>query len=473
MNESVQPQFRFPKLGLDAAILRRMRSIKKEAGLFVVLAIVSIVFSFDIVSAQVETPTERRARLEQELASIERDISEKRGVLSEKQKERQSLERDIAILDDQIAVAQKQIKHRDLSIARIRDDITDKRVAIVEVDKKVARSEQSLAQIIRRTREIDDVSFAELILSGSITELFEDIDSFERLQEDLGKSFDEMATLRSDLSTRKEVLEEKRTEEEQLRTIQVLEKKAIEQKEKEKQGILTVTKGVEKSYQQLIAEREKQASAIRAALFDLRDSAAIPFGTAYQYAKDASRATGVRPAVILAVLRQETNLGENVGQCLLTNSPNKGDGKGKNTGRFFAKVMKPDRDVDPFLAITAELGIDPFAQVVSCPQSVGYGGAMGPAQFIPSTWVLYKERLAGLTGHNPPNPWSARTAIFATALLMADNGADGGTRASERIAALKYFAGGNWNKKSFAFYGDSVMSFADKYQLDIDILEGR
>lgn len=450
-----------------------MRSTRSAVLFFVALTFLSAFFAFIPVYAQTESPEERRARLEQELASIEQDISQKRGVLSEKQKERQSLERDISILDSQIAVAQKEIKHRDLSIARIRDDITDKKVAISEVDKKLARSEQSLAQILRRTREIDDVSFAQLVLAGSMTQLFEDIDSFEQVERDLDKSFDEMAILRSDLSERKVVLEDKKSEEEDLRQLQLLEKQTIEKKEKEKQGILTVTKGVEKTYQQLIAEREKQAATIRAALFDLRDSGAISFGSAYQYAKEASAGTGVRPAVILAVLRQETNLGENVGQCLLTNSPSKGDGKGKNSGKFIAKIMKPDRDVDPFMAITAELGIDPFAQVVSCPQSVGYGGAMGPAQFIPSTWMLYKKRLSSLTGQAMPNPWNARTAIYATGLLMADNGGDGGTRASERTAALKYFAGGNWNKRAFAFYGDSVMEFADQYQEDIDILEGR
>lgn len=440
---------------------------------FVTLTVFGVLFSSVHVYAQVETPEQRRARLERELAEIEKDIAEKRGVLSEKQKERQSLERDISVLDGQITVAQKEIKHRDLTISKLHDDITDKRVAITEVDKKVARSQDSLAQLLRRTREIDDISLAELVLGGSLTDFFEDIDTFEQLQRNLDQSFEEMATLRSDLSTRKEVLEEKQGEEEQLRTVQVLEKKQIEQKEKEKQGILTVTKGVEKSYQQLIADREKQAAAIRSALFGLRDSAAIPFGKAYEYAKDASAATGVRPAVILAVLRQETNLGENIGQCLLTNDPTKGNGKGKNTGRFFANVMKPDRDVDPFMQITAELGLDPTAQVVSCPQVIGYGGAMGPAQFIPSTWMLYRARLAQATGTNPPNPWDARTAIIATALLMADNGANGGTRVSERTAALRYFAGGNWNKPAFAFYGDSVMGFADSYQADINILEGK
>jgi len=403
-----------------------------------------------------ETVEERRARLEQELAVIEQDIVQKRGVLSEKQKERTSLERDIAILDNQIAIAQQQIKHRDLTLSKIRDDIGDKQVAITELDKKVSRSATSLAQILRRTREIDDISLTELILSGSITDFFKDIDDFERVERALDVSFDEMAVLRDDLSARKQTLESRQSEEEQLRRLQVLERQAIEKKEKEKQQILTVTKGEEKTYQTLIADRERQAAQIRSALFGLRDSTAISFGVAYQYAKEASVLTNVRPAVILGILREESNLGENVG-----------------TGNW--KVdMHPTRDQPVFAELMKELGLNPDTMPVSKKPSYGWGGAMGPAQFIPSTWVLYKDRIARISGENPPSPWTARTAIFASALLMADNGADAGTRAAERLAALRYFAGwANARKAAYAFYGDDVMSFADRYQKDIDILEGR
>ncbi len=424
-----------------------------------------------LVSA--ETAEERRARLEQELASIEQDIQAKRGDLTVLQKERTSLERDIAIIDAKIDAAKLSIKQRDVAITKLQDDIVDKVEAIGHVDTRVEKGAESLAQLLRRTREIDDLSLVELALGeGNLGRFFEEVDSFEQIQTALDQSFKEMATLRADLATRKDVLEDRRLEEEDLRQIQVLQKQKIERDEREKQNILKATKGQEKEYQKLIADREKEAASIRSALFNLRDSGAIPFGTAYQYAKDAEARTGVRAALILAVLRQETNLGENVGQCLLTNSPNKGDGKGVNTGRAFSGVMKASRDVDPFLKITGELGIDPFSQVVSCPPGYGYGGAMGPAQFIPSTWMLYKERLATITGTNPPNPWDARTAIFATSLLMLDNGADKGTRAAERLAALRYFAGwGNANKAAYAFYGDGVMEFADDYQRDIDILE--
>ena len=341
--------------------------------------------SYPVLSAS-ETLEERRARLESQLAEIEKDISEKRGVLSEKQKERTSLERDIGILDDQIAVAQKQIKHRDLTISKIRDDISVKKTAIGEVDKKVSRSEQSLAQLIRRTREIDDTSLAEVLLRGSLSELFQDIDNFETLQRDLDHSFDEMAALRADLSLRKEVLEDKQGEEEQLRRIQVLEKQAIEKREKEKQQILTVTKGQEKAYQELIAERERQASVIRSALFELRDGKAISFGNAYQFAKEAEVKTGVRPALVLAILREETNLGENIG-----------------TGNWKTD-MHPTRDQPVFQEITRELGLDPNSMPVSRKPSYGWGGAMGPAQFIPSTWIQYKDRIARASAESPPRP---------------------------------------------------------------------
>ncbi|MBI4129011.1 MAG: lytic murein transglycosylase [Parcubacteria group bacterium] len=429
----------------------------RSGALFAVTALSVIVF-FGLfpLSLNAETPEERRARLEQELVLIEKDIAEKRGSLSEKQKERATLERDIAILDDQIAIAKRQIKHRDLTISKLRDDIGDKKKAIGDVDKKAARSAQSVAQLIRRTREIDDISLAELMLSGSLTDVFADIDNFEMIQRDLDRSFDEMALLRSDLSSRKVALEGKQSEEEQLRRLQVLEKQAIEKREGEKKNILTLTKGVEKAYQQLIASREQQAAAIRAALFDLRDSKAIPFGKAYEYAKEASDRTGVRAALILAILREESNLGENVG-----------------TGNW-KRDMHPTRDQPIFAQLAQELGFNPDTMPVSKKPSYGWGGAMGPAQFIPSTWVLYKDRIAKTTGENPPNPWTPRTAIFASAILMADNGADSGTYAAERLAALRYFAGWtNAKKAAYAFYGDDVMDFAEEYQRDINILEGR
>ncbi len=424
--------------------------------------------------AYAETEEQRRARLEAELQKIEQEIQVQQVFLDKKSTERQSLERDVAVLDSQISKAQLAIRQRNLSISQIQDEVSDREEAVRLLDAKVGREKDSLAQLIRKTNEIDKMSFVEMLLGqDDLSAIFSDIDSFEVVKVSLSNSFEEIDMAKDQLNEQKEKLEEKHSEELELRQIQLLEKNKVEARKGEKNEILTVTKGQEEIYQKIIEDKRQSAAEIRSTLFSLRGTAAIPFGDAYDYAKEASAKTGVRPALILAILKQETNLGENVGQCLLTNSPNKGDGKGKNTGRAFDQVMKGSRDVDPFMEIVGELGLDPYSQVVSCPPGYGYGGAMGPAQFIPSTWMLYKDRLGKVTGQKPPNPWSPRTAVFATAVLMEDNGADHGSAFAERRAALRYFAGWvNANKPSYAFYGDSVMEIADEMQRQIDILEG-
>ncbi len=56
---------------------------------------------------------------------------------------------------------------------------------------------------------------------------------------------------------------------------------------------------------------------------------------------------------------------------------------------------------------------------------------------------------------------------------MMDNGADRGTYAAEKLAALRYFAGWkNAKNPRYDFYGEGVMDLAAKYQRLINVLEG-
>lgn len=136
--------------------------------------------------------------------------------------------------------------------------------------------------------------------------------------------------------------------------------------------------------------------------------------------------------------------------------------------------MKPTRDVTPFLNITKKLGLDPFNTPVSCPWTIGYGGAMGPSQFIPSTWVMFASRIATNVGVSTPNPWNPEHAIMATAIYMDDLGADAQTFTKERDAACRYYSGRGCMdpKVKNLFYGNAVMDHAERIQEEmIDPLE--
>jgi peptidoglycan hydrolase CwlO-like protein len=402
-----------------------------------------------------DTTANQRAALQAQLDEINTEIQQNQAQLAVEQGQRTSLERDVAILDSKIQQAQLQIKQRNLTITQLKNGIADKQAGIDSLDSQVAAGEESLAQILRRTQEIDDKSFVQRALEGSFSDLFTEISDFETIQRALGNSFTTMATQRSDLSARKAALQDQQQEENDLLQIQVLQQNSLKATEKQKQDLVAAAKGQESIYLQIIAGKQKSAAQIQSALFALNGAThTTSFGDMYSYAKEASVKTGVRPAFILAILREESDLGQNVG-----------------TGNW--KVdMNPTRDAPLFQQICASLGLDPDTQPVSKRQSYGWGGAMGPAQFIPSTWVLYQDRISNATGQNPANPWDPRTATFATAIYMSDLGADADTPAAERRAALKYLAGSHWQNSAYAFYGNAVMGYADEYQQDIDVLNG-
>lgn len=308
--------------------------------------------------------------------------------------------------------------------------------------------------------------------SKDVSAFFNDLDAFTSIKTGLKNLFADIRDAKAQTEKEKADLSVKQNQTADAKYEVESQKQQITSNKTEKQQLLAITTNQETEYKKVLADRQAKAAAIRAALFPLRDASAISFGTALQYAQQAERATGVDPALVLAILTQESNLGANVGQCYLTNDAT-GEGVGKNSGSYFAKVMAPTRDVPPFLELGLELGFDPHHQVVSCPiaSAGGWGGAMGPAQFIPSTWKLYAARVAGANGKSVANPWDPKDAITAMAYLLADNGAAAGGYTAEFNAAARYYAGwGGTNTRAGRTYASQVMAKVSSIQSNIDFL---
>lgn len=431
-----------------------------------------------ITSAQgvARAVSSRQQELQNQLNDLESQIAVQQQLLDTAQNQHQTLQTQINAFNAEIKKTQLQIRAINVAITQLNGDIGVHNQTLSQLSAKLDAEKESLAQILRQTQVLDGYSVVSVALgSQSVSEFFKDLDAFSSIKSSLADSFSQIEQTSSSTEVEKEALQTRLAEQQQLRQVAQVAEQSVQAQENDKQKLLTQTKGVEANYQKLIATTQKTAAQIRTELFTLAGGGGqISLPTAITLAKQAGAATGVRPAFILGILKQETNLGANVGQCLLTNSPSKGDGKGKNTGTPIQGVMKSTRDVDPFIAITSALGLDPFSMPVSCPQSTGYGGGMGPAQFIPSTWVGYQNRIAKLAGHisSPANPWDNLDAFTAIALYMTDLGAAARTPSAERTAALKYFAGSYYNNPRFAPYGDSVMQFASDFQQEINILNG-
>ncbi len=429
----------------------------------------------------------RRAELQAQLNALDSQIADTQSTLNTLHSQHTSLQNQIDTLTAQIKKSQLQLQATQLQIEALKSNIVIQSNTITELSGQLTNEQQTLAQIIRQTNQIDNYSLVEVALSSQdISGFFADLDSFNAINQELNASYHQITDTRSATEDQKSALEDQQTQAQKLATEQSLEEAAIQSEESQKQALLTQTKGQEATEQKIYNVQKQSIAQIQAELFALAGSSgSISLPTAISLAKTAGAATGVQPALILAILKQETDIGKNIGTA------------------HYQEAMNPTRDVPVFLTIAQTIGFDPNTVKVSAAPSYGWGGAMGPAQFIPSTWACYggfvnsttgvcgkgtdgtyagpweynaaKDRIAKLAGHpsTPSNPYNNLDAFTATALLMADNGATAQTFSADREAALRYFAGwGNADNPAYAFYGDDVMAFEAQFESDIQTLGG-
>ncbi len=413
-------------------------------------------------SASAPLSSEEKAQLEFQLSDLEKQIKDHEDTIAQYRKQGTSLKGEIAKLNAQVDKLNLQIKAVTLSLSRLNSEIHDNQQQVTVTQQKIDLNKGAVMAALQSTYESERVSLMTILLQNpNLSDFFSDVNNLMAVQDTLTDRIQQINALKDNLLDQQEDLVAKKAQTAALKALQDKQKKNVVATTQEKSTLLTQTKGQEAAYQTLLKQKQAEAAKIRSRLFELLGGGEMTFETAYELAKNAQRATGVPAALLLAVLDRESALGKNVGKCSYKTAMAPGPPKSKRD------------DITPFLQITSELGIDPEKQLVSCAivSDGAYGGAMGPAQFIPTTWMLYKDRIAAATGSNPPSPWKNSDAFVATALYLKDamsacTGAYSSGDAQIKCAAARYYAGGSWSK-FISSYGSATLNRMNKFEDDI------
>lgn len=411
---------------------------------------------------QCQTKEECEALLKQ----YEDKISQYEKEIGTTQKEKRTLQNQIKIYQDKIKKLDLQIRQGNVMVSDLKQQISQTEVSIDQTAQKIEETKIQLKAGLRALERANQRSVAEAFLTGDdLSGFFNNLARLETINAKVGQGLNRVKAFKVDLANQKDSLDQKKQDLTHLIGVQTLQKQQSSENKKQQEQLLETTQGKEALYQQYLSETKKRATEIRAKLFALIGVSQAPtFGEALEVAKTAASLTRVRPAFLLAVISVESAIGRNVGQCYLVNT---GTGAGIRilNNKIESKTMHPKRDVPYFLNITQILGRDSYKTPISCPVYIngapyGWGGAMGPAQFIPSTWNLYADKLRNLLG-KMSDPWDIKDSFTASALFLADLGATAQSAAKEKTAANKYSGG-------YAGYSRLVMDRAQCIQGFID-----
>lgn len=430
------------------------------------LTVIILLFSFCLPVFSAEVSGSAQAQLEQQLKDLELEIGNLQKQLTLTTSQKNTLANKIK----QLKLKQNELNAL-IKQTAVKIDKLENKISIAETDIKKNNLKQSelqgeLSQMLRVANQSDAQFLISLAAIDGLSELFDEVQNYLNISIGLKNIVNNLRKVNKEITVQKNSLEDQKNDADNLLQVKTIQKQELVNNISEQNELLVKTKGLEANYSSSLSDKKKLAAEIRSRIYELFNTGKqINFGQAVEIAKMANRLTGINTAFVLAILTQESNLGKNVGTCNRLNDPPE---------KSWKVIMKPSRDQEPFQKITDELGLNIDQTPVSCPmrdkngKQIGWGGAMGPAQFIPSTWMGYKNKVAALTGKSTANPWDIRDAFLASGLKLKAAGA-GDTEASWWKAAMIYFSGST--NTQFRFYGDNVVALTKKYQQDIANLE--
>jgi peptidoglycan hydrolase CwlO-like protein len=430
--------------------------ITVSAVFFLVLGSVTAptVFTHASSSTSTKDANVERAQLEVQLRDLESQINQYEGQVASYRKQGSTLSGEISQLNAKIAKLNLQIQATTLTIAQLDKQIAQTEGEITVTQNNIESKKGAISSLLQSVYQSDRTNLVEVFLKRSrLSDFWSDATNISLLQDNLRLAVAQITDLQGQLESQKQQFEASKADAASAAEYQRARANEIAGTKSKKSELLVATKGQESKYQQLLKKTQATAAQIRSRIFQLLGGGELSFEDAYHYAKLASSATGIDAAFILAILDHESALGQNVGQC------------------SYKTAMSPS-NIPIFLELTGQLNLNPETMLVSCPNRDGaYGGAMGPAQFIPSTWSLYADAVSTITGSKPASPWNSADAFVATSLYLRDAMAGCQTIykspvSQQRCTAAKYYAGGRWRHYLWT-YGEAVVTRAQGFAADI------
>ncbi len=402
----------------------------------------------DTASSALVKLQENQARLQAkqaELSNLDKKIKELSNKQSTASTEAELAADQLAFISQELQAAQLQYDQTLLSITVLNRDISESEQEIDRLEAATVDTRQKLRDSLRALYQHDQTSLLDVILgSTNLSGLMTERRAYQTIQQRALQYVVELQQRQQAVTEHIADLEQQQLQMQQLKELQAYQQSDLNEQQNSKHEFLRLKQQQQAQYAREVAETKQTRAEIEQQLFSLRGLGVdLALNDAYQAARFASSLTHIRPALLLAIVKVETNVGETLG-----------------SGQFPDDMHPASRDA--FIKLTEQLKLDRTKAPISRrPSSYqGWGGAMGPGQFMPDTWLGLMPRLSQLMSKPVPDPYALPDALVAVGLMMADRGAANPAMEAEAIG--RYLAGPNW--QYHLWYSARVLAVATEYE---------
>lgn len=378
------------------------------------------------------------AERQKEIDEVNKKIAELSAKRNATAEEAEAIAIAIEQLKAELFKAEKELAKTQATITKV--NITKEKTAddAEAIEQDILRKRDQLTSLVRRLYEHESESIMRIFFTtDTLSDVLSRREEYKMLQKESIAVIKDMHDKQAALIQKKESLEQQAEDLTQLKTLLDGQADNLAEKKETQRKFLAEKKQKQLEFETLIAEAKAARDEINKSIFTLQNGKVnVSLNTAVDMAKFASKVTGVRAAIIIAVLKIESGVGSNLGSGSYPDS------------------IASQKNRDAFLRITKKLNLDPYKTPLS------RSGAMGPAQIMPTTWEGMEVRIGQLMGKAIVNPYELADAFVATGVFLADKGA---TSPAKELEALQRYVGGiYWEGQSW--YSAKVMAVAKEYE---------
>lgn len=327
------------------------------------------------------------------------ELSSQKTIIEKKEDKAESY---LSNVNYEIKKINAEIVSAELILSQIEKDLT-------KLNEILATQKRYLSEMVRQIYEYDTASYVEILLgNGTLSDFSENVVQINNLQKNINNTLKEVIDAKAKL-------EQKKEEQIRYKAIQESSRQSLTVKKQQQESLLSQLAAAKTPIEREIARLNAMIKELRASIGRIQSYFAGWLGYTPSWSQiwnavsSASNIAGVDPFTMLGVLEVESNFRTHAGKNM--GSPE------ANLERCHNNRTVPEpycsREKAIFEEICAEVGVDPNKVPIS------YAYAMGPAQFIPSTWRSYSKK------YGVRNPWNLNDAVLAMAWKLRNGGIAG------------------------------------------------